>query len=99
MKKNELDLPEQLNKVANLFKVFGDFTRVKILHCLQNKELNVGQICDIVELNTSAVSHQLRVLRQSELVKARKDGKEVYYSLADDHVLIMLNTALEHINE
>lgn len=99
MKNNELDLPEQLNKVANLFKVFGDFTRVKILHCLQNKELNVGQICDIVELNTSAVSHQLRVLRQSELVKARKDGKEVYYSLADDHVLIMLNTALDHINE
>jgi len=88
-----------LNDLTNLFKVLGDNTRAKILYTLIKEELNVTSICEKIEMNKSAVSHQLRILRNSKLVKSRKNGKEVYYSLDDEHVSLIYNCALEHVKE
>lgn len=90
---------EHLYDVAELFKVFGDSTRTKILAALFNHELCVCDICKVVEMTKSAVSHQLKVLRDFNLVKYRKQGKEVFYSLSDEHVFMIYEKALEHILE
>lgn len=97
--KDNMPDSDTLDDLTNLFKVLGDNTRAKILYSLKNQELNVTDICECVEMNKSAVSHQLRVLRDAKLVKARKSGKEVYYSLDDEHVSSIFNCALEHVNE
>lgn len=88
-----------LYDMAELFKMFGDATRAKILKCLQICDLNVGEIADIVEMSVSAVSHQLRVLRGAKLVKGTKEGKEVKYSLDDDHVTKILEYGEAHVQE
>lgn len=88
-----------LDDLANLFKILGDLTRVKILTVLEKSELCVNEICEAVDMTKSAVSHQLRLLRQAKLVKPRKDGKEVYYSLDDDHVTQIFNCGLSHVME
>lgn len=85
--------------LSELFKIFGDSTRVKIINVLLDKELCVNEIVDIINVSQSAVSHQLRILKSSKLVKYRKVGKEVYYSLADDHVYAIFKLGCEHINE
>ena len=85
--------------LAELFKVFGDSTRAKILSCLEISELCVCDIANCLNMTKSAVSHQLRILRQAKLVKARKSGKEVFYSLDDDHVSMIFECGLKHINE
>ncbi len=85
--------------LAELFKMFGDPTRAKILQCLQVRDLYVGEIADVLEMSISAVSHQLRVLRAAKLVKGTKEGKEVKYSLDDDHVTKILEYGLTHVNE
>lgn len=85
--------------LSELFKIFGDSTRVKIINVLLDKELCVNDIVDIINVSQSAVSHQLRILKSSKLVKYRKVGKEVYYSLADDHVEAIFKLGCEHINE
>ncbi len=90
---------ETVFSLAELFKVLGDPTRVKILSCLQVKEMCVGDIAAALNMTTSAVSHQLRVLRGIKLVKGRKDGKEVNYSLDDDHVVQIMECGLSHVNE
>ncbi|MDE6655796.1 MAG: metalloregulator ArsR/SmtB family transcription factor [Anaeroplasmataceae bacterium] len=90
---------ENLISVAELFKVFGDSTRTRILAALFNHELCVCDICRVVDMTKSAVSHQLKVLRDFNLVKYRKQGKEVFYSLADEHVFMIYEKALEHILE
>ena len=90
---------EKLYDLAELFKVFGDSTRVKILYALFEAELCVCDIAQLLGLTQSAVSHQLRVLKASRLVKPRKDGKTVFYSLADDHVRTLIAQGMEHINE
>lgn len=90
---------EDLYDVAELFKVFGDSTRTRILAALFNHELCVCDICKIVGMTKSAVSHQLKVLRDFNLVKYHKQGKEVFYSLADEHVFLIYEKALEHILE
>ena len=82
-----------------MFIIFGGLHISRNLSVLMDNELNVSQICESINLNTSAVSHQLRILRQSYLVKSRRVGKEIYYSLDDEHVSIIINIALEHINE
>lgn len=94
-------LPEEdvIYNLAELFKMFGDPTRAKILKCLQIKDLYVGELADILEMSISAVSHQLRVLRSAKLVKGTKEGKEVKYSLDDDHVTQILECGLTHVNE
>ncbi len=85
--------------IAELFKAFGDPTRVKILSNLQQRELCVGDIAEAVELSQSAVSHQLRILKQMHLIKFRREGKNILYSLADDHVRTILEMGLEHVLE
>ncbi len=90
---------ETLADVAELFKVFGDSTRTRILSCLFEAELCVCDIASLLGMTKSAVSHQLRILRQTKVVKYRKQGKEVYYSLDDDHISRIYKMALEHLSE
>lgn len=85
--------------MSELFKVFGDSTRTKILAALSVTEMCVACISEILKMSVSAVSHQLRILRQSKLVKTRRAGKEIYYSLDDEHIGKILSTALEHVKE
>lgn len=90
---------DELYDMSELFKVFGDSTRTSILAALMVDELCVCDICKLLNMTKSAISHQLRVLRQSKLVKSRKSGKEVNYSLADDHIIGIMNMALDHVKE
>ena len=89
----------EIYEIADLFKMFADGTRVKILLSLFEKELNVGEITEKIGATQTAVSHQLRALKHSHLVKSRREGKNIYYSLADDHVKIIINSAIEHVEE
>ena len=90
---------ETLEQIADLFKGFADPTRVRILSLLQQRELCVTDIVDAVEISQSAVSHQLRILKQMHLIKFRREGKNLWYSLADDHVKTILRMGLEHVLE
>ncbi len=90
---------DTLYDVAELFKVFGDSTRIGILSALLGQELCVCDLCSLLNMTKSAISHQLRILRQTKLVKNRRSGKEVYYSLDDDHVATIINIAIEHTKE
>lgn len=90
---------EVLYDLAELFKVFGDTTRVKILYVLFESELCVNDIAQCLNMTPSAVSHQLRLLKASKLIKFRREGKTVFYSLDDDHVRSMMSLGLEHISE
>ena len=90
---------EVLYKLADLYKVFGDPTRIRILYALSGGELCVCDIAELLGMTQSAISHQLRVLKQSSLVKFRRDGKTVYYSLADAHVATILAQGLDHVQE
>ena len=90
---------EVLSDLADLFKIFGDSTRIKILYALLRSELCVCDIADLLGLTQSAISHQLRVLRSSKLVKFRRDGKSLYYSLADEHVCRIISQGMEHVEE
>lgn len=95
------DMPDDdtLIDVAELFKVFGDSTRIKILNALSGGELCVCDISTAVGMTSSAVSHQLKILKNAELVRFRREGKTVFYSLADGHVNTILEQGFEHINE
>lgn len=97
--RRELPEDETLYDLAELFKLFGDCTRVKILYALLKSELCVCDIAKLMDVTQSAVSHQLRVLKAGKLVKGRRDGKTVFYSLADDHVIRILSQGMEHILE
>lgn len=90
---------ETIEQMAVLFKMFADSTRLKIMHVLLNKELNVCEIAYLLNMTHSAISHQLATLKMTNLVKSRKSGKEVYYSLADNHVCILISSMKEHILE
>ena len=90
---------EDLYDVAELFKVFGDTTRIKIICALFEAEMCVCDIAQLLNMTQSAISHQLRVLKQARLVKYRRDGKVVYYSLDDEHVKYIFNQGLSHIKE
>ena len=96
-----VDMPDEnsLYDVAELFKIFGDSTRIRILSALAQAEMCVCDIGEVLNMTKSAVSHQLRILRQAKLVKNRRSGKEIFYSLDDDHVLSIIKLALEHIQE
>ena len=90
---------ETLYKLAELFKIFGDSTRIRILDALAKQELCVQEIADELSMTQSAISHQLRILKQADLVRARRDGKAIFYSLADDHVATIMAQGLEHVCE
>ena len=94
-------LPEEteLYDLAELFKVFGDSTRIRILFVLFEAEVCVCDLAKALNMTQSAISHQLRILKQSKLVKSRREGKSIFYSLADDHVRTIINQGREHIEE
>lgn len=108
-KNNDLDLVESIEEgmpdeellydLADLFKTFGDTTRIKILYALMEHELCVADLAEAIDATQSAVSHQLRTLKQSRLVRAKRDGKNVMYSLSDNHVHSMLAQGMTHICE
>ena len=97
--KGKMPKEEILYDLAELFKVFGDSTRIKILWALDEAEMCVCDIAALLNMSQSAISHQLRVLKQANLVKNRRDGKIVYYSLNDDHVKQIFDQGLDHIYE
>lgn len=90
---------ERLYELADFFKVFGDSTRIKILYALFSSERCVQDLTEILQMNQSAISHQLRILKQTGLVKYRKDGKYVFYSLDDDHVTQIIGQGMMHLSE
>lgn len=90
---------DELSDLAELFKVFGDSTRIRILYDLINGEKNVTEICADLEMNQSAISHQLKLLKSSKLIGSRREGKQMIYFLADDHVKTIIATGKEHIEE
>ena len=97
--RSQLPQDEVLYDLAELFKIFGDSTRIKILYVLNESEMCVCDIARLLGMTQSAISHQLRSLKQSKLVKARREGKTVFYSLADDHVHTILSQGMEHVAE
>ena len=97
--RSQLPPDELLYDLAELFKMFGDSTRVKILYALYKQELCVCDIARLLDVTQSAVSHQLRVLKNGKLVRFRREGKTLYYSLADEHVVRILAQGMEHIEE
>ncbi|WP_163194554.1 ArsR/SmtB family transcription factor [Clostridium thermarum] len=97
--KDHIPQEELLYDLSDLFKVFGDTTRIKILCALFQAEMCVCDIAALLNMTQSAISHQLRVLKQARIVKYRKDGKVVYYSLDDEHIKSIFNQGLEHISE
>lgn len=99
IKRAEMPREEELYDLSDFFKVFGDSTRIRILFALDAGELCVCEICGVLEMTKSAISHQLKILRQNNLISARRQGKNVYYSLADGHVKDIIEKALEHIEE
>ena len=97
--KEQMPPDEILYDLAELYKIFGDTTRIRILYALLESELCVNDMAQLLGLSQTAVSHQLRVLKTNKLVKFRKEGKIVFYSLADDHVKSIIETGMEHVEE
>lgn len=95
----EMPAEEILYDMAELFKVFGDTTRIRILYALFSSEMCVCDIADLLNMTQSAISHQLKVLKQARLVKFRKEGKSVYYSLDDEHIKTILYQGISHVSE
>jgi DNA-binding transcriptional ArsR family regulator len=90
---------QEVKDVADVFRIFGDPTRVRILGLLMEGEFSVTDITQKLDMTQSAVSHQLRILRDSRLVRSRRDGKQIFYALDDDHVRTILFMGLEHVRE
>ena len=97
--KDELIESKQANELATLFKMYSDPTRLKILDLLFKQELCVCDITCILEMNQSAISHQLAILRQNRIIKYRREGKNIYYSLDDEHIKLIYDAGLSHIME
>jgi len=95
----EMPEDEKLYDLAELFRIFGDTTRIKILYVLFESDMCVCDIAELLNMTQSAISHQLRILKASKLVKNRREGKSVIYSLADSHVRHIIDQGIEHINE
>ena len=98
IKDNMID-NQKINELGELYKVFGDPTRLKILYILSKHEVCVCDLASILSMTQSAISHQLKVLKDAKLIKFRKQGKSVFYSLLDNHVEMILNMGIEHIEE
>ena len=96
---DEMPDEESLYDLAELFKVFGDTTRIRILYVLFESEMCVCDIAAVLSMTQSAISHQLKVLKQARLVRSRREGKQIYYFLADDHVRTIIGQGMDHVNE
>jgi len=99
MMKDKVLLEEVVRELSELFKVVADPTRIRILYALKERELCVCELSESLSMSSSAISHQLRILRAQKLVKYRKEGRSVYYSLDDDHVLSLFTQGLKHVME
>ena len=101
MMKRLADMPpeEELYDLADFFKIFADCTRIRILCTLLYGEMCVSEIGDALDMTQSAISHQLKILKQSKLVKSRRDGKSIIYAIADEHVKSIIQIGMEHIEE
>lgn len=97
--RREMPGEDTLYDLCELFRIFGDSTRIRILYVLFEAEMCVCDIAEVLSMTQSAISHQLRLLKQAKLVKNRREGKTVYYSLADDHVRTIIDQGMEHIEE
>lgn len=97
--RNELPSDETIYEVSELFKVFGDFTRSRIICALKIAEMCVCDIAALLNMSNSAISHQLRTLKQARIVRSRRKGKSVYYRLADEHIMQIFDIAFEHMME
>ena len=97
--REELPAEELICDLSDLFKVFGDSTRIRILYALFESELCVGDMAQLLGISQSAVSHQLKILKDAKLVRFRRDGKIIFYMLDDDHVRTMLSMGMEHVEE
>lgn len=95
----EMPNEDLLIDLADFFKVIGDSTRIKILYAISKKEICVSDIANVLNMNQSAISHQLRILKASRIVRYKKIGKQVYYALDDDHIKYLFSMGLEHIKE
>lgn len=95
----QLQLEKDSMRLADFFKVFSDPSRIKILYQLFQAECAVGELADKLNMSQSATSHQLRILKENRLVKVRREGKSMFYSLKDSHVVNVIEQGLEHINE
>ena len=95
------EMPDEIElyNLAELFKVFGDSTRIRIMFTISDNEMSVLSIAEALNMEQSTISHQLRVLRQNKLVRVRREGKQIYYSLDDDHVKKIIEMGLEHVLE
>jgi DNA-binding transcriptional ArsR family regulator len=96
---NTMPKEATLFELSELFKTFGDSTRIRILFCLFIDEMCVCDIATLLSMSQSAISHQLALLKRLQLIRARRDGKAIFYSLADDHVRTIIDQGLEHVNE
>lgn len=96
---HEMPREDVLFDLSELFKVFGDSTRIRILYCLFESEMCVCDIAALLHMTQSAISHQLSVLKKNKLVKSRREGKTVFYSLADSHVRAIINQGVDHVTE
>ena len=94
-----LPVEEMVQDLADFLKVFGDPTRIRILFLLQDRELCVHDICAVVNMQQATISHQLKILRQARLVRYRKEGKMIFYTINDEHIDTLLKLGLEHIGE
>ena len=97
--KKDMPADELLQDLGDLFKIFGDTTRIKIMYALYEGEMCVCAISELLNMTQSAISHQLKTLKDANLVSARRDGKEIYYSLSDEHVKSIIAEGFEHITE
>lgn len=97
--RNDMPADELLQELGDLFKIFGDTTRIKIMYALYEGEMCVCAISELLNMTQSAISHQLKTLKDANLVSARRDGKEIYYSLSDEHVKSIIAEGFEHITE
>ncbi|MCQ2502405.1 MAG: metalloregulator ArsR/SmtB family transcription factor [Saccharofermentans sp.] len=97
--KAEMPTDEQLQDLGDLFKVFGDTTRIKIMYALYEEELCVCAISELLDMTQSAISHQLKTLKDANLVASRREGKTIYYRLSDEHVISIIAKGYEHITE
>lgn len=97
--RNQMPDPVDLREVADLFKLFGDSTRIAILWALSESQMCVCDLCALLRMKQPAVSHQLKNLKQARVVKSRRDGKVIYYSLDDEHIRKLLNLGMEHVKE
>ena len=93
----QLPMEEEMIDLANFFSIFGDSTRMRIIAALRHCPMNVGDLAQVLQMSDSAVSHQLRILRQHDLVRGKREGKYIYYALSDEHVTHIFDMGVEHL--